>query len=204
MATVPTKTVQSNLLDWTDVNSATETIGTAFNTATKWSGGIGIRLGRKSGSAFTASWPNIRIEVATATSPGTGDWIELIPAYTPLVGASIANATLNGAVNANVSTIVVNVSTNITVGDILFLGDSSTANYELVEVKSTPSNTTIALKTNTQFAHANASIVTDQAEKMFIPLSLTEAAQIRARVDNLNSGQNIAAQVTLITFDSFA
>jgi hypothetical protein len=83
--------------------------------------------------------------------------------FTPAAGASIANTTLNGAVSAAASSFVVTANTNMAAGDVLFLGDSSTSNYELVHVKAV-SGTTITPEENVTFAHANGAIVTDQAE----------------------------------------
>lgn len=202
MATIPTKTVQTALLAWQDVSSTAQVISSSFDCSGKWSGAIGISLARRTGTAFTAGWPNIRIEASKKASPDNASWIPIFT-YQPGVGSNIVNTTLNGAVSANASTFVVTSATNIAIGDILFLGDSSASNYELVRVKSL-SGTTITPEANVVNAHANSAIVTDQAEMAFPAIDLKEYVQLRAVADNANSGQAISVEVTLTTFDSFA
>ena len=200
MASTPSKTVQTALIAWQDIASAAEVISSAFDCSSKWAGACDIRIGRRTGSAFTAGSPNIRIEASIQTT--NKDWTPIF-IYQPIVGTNIANTTLNGAVTAGASTFVVTSATNIAVGDILFLGDASAANYELIRVK-VVSGTTITPEDVLLFDHANAAIVTDQAEMALTPaLDLSCYNRIRTVVDNLSSGQNISVQVTLVTFDSF-
>jgi len=201
MATVPTKTVQTALLAWQDVASNAQAISSSFDCSSKWSGSFGISIARRTGTAFTAGWPNVRIEASKKASPDNASWIPLYT-YQPNIGGAIVNTTLSGAVSANASTFVVASATNIAKGDILFLGDSSTSNYELVRVKSL-SGTTITPEQNVVFAHANSAIVTDQTEVVFPALDLKGYVYIRAVADNAGSGQDISVEVTLTTFDSF-
>jgi hypothetical protein len=201
MATVPTKTVQTALIAWQDIASAAQVISSAFNGASIWAAAVAIRIARRTGTAFTAGWPNIRLEASFATS-GNNTWIPLYT-YQPLVGASIVNTTLNGAITANASTFVVTATTNMAIGDLLFLGDPSTANYEIVRIKSI-SGTTITPEENVVNAHATAALVTDQAEVVFPLLDLSTYVRLRCVADNAGSGQAISVEVQLITFDSFA
>jgi len=198
MATI-TKTQGTSLLAWQDIATANVVIGTAQDVSTKLAATVFVRVARRSGSAFTAGWPNIRIE-ASAKSSGTDSWAPLV-VFQPAVGASIANTTLNGAVSAAAATFVVASATNIAAGDLLFLGDSSTANYELVRVKSL-SGTTITPEEAVTYAHANSAIVTDQAELYVASLDLTAVGRVRAVADNANSGQSISVQVLMVTADS--
>lgn len=199
MPTTPTKSLQTDLIAWQDVASAAQVIGSGLNVAAIWAAAVFIRLARATGSAFTAGWPNVRIEVSPNTSGGP--WAPIF-SYQMALGASIANTTLNGSVSANASSFVVTSATNIAAGDILFLGDSSASNYEIVRVKSV-SGTTITPEENVVNAHANGALVTDQAEMVAPSLDLSAYRQIRAVVDNAGSGQGIKAEVKLVTFDSF-
>jgi hypothetical protein len=202
MATsTPVKTVQTALLAWQDVATANVQVGTALDVSNYWEATVFARLGRRSGTAFTAGWPNIRIEVSEATS-GNDGWYPTAAVFQPPVGASIANTTLNGAVSAGATSFVVTAATNIAVGDILYLGDSSSANWELVRVK-TVSGTTITPEEAVTFAHANGSAVTDQAE-IFTPavLGLSSIKRIRAVADNASGGQTCAVKVSITTFDN--
>ncbi len=199
MAT-PSKTQNGTLLAWTDVASAACPVGSAVDVSTKFAATIFVRLGRLTGSAFTAGWPNIRIE-ASHKSSGDNSWGTLV-SFQPAVGASIAATTLNGAVSAGASSFVVTSATNIAAGDLLFLGDSSTSNYEIIRVKSVAS-TTITPEENVVNAHANAALVTDQAE-IFSPaaIDLFSIGRIRAVVDNIGSGQGIKVEIGISYADS--
>lgn len=201
MATIPTKTAQTALIAWQDVASAALVVGSALDVSSKWGGAYEVRLGRRTGTAFTAGSPNIRIEASLQTS---GNLWTPVDIFQPFVGATIGSTTLNGALSASDTTIVLTSGTNFLVGDIIFLGHSSAANYELVRVK-TKSTNTLTVEEAISFAHANAAIVTSQAEEVicYPPLNLTSYMRLRAIVDNLGSGQDISVQVALTTFDSF-
>jgi hypothetical protein len=200
MPVTPTKTVQTAPIAWQDVATANVVISSAIDVSTKWAASFGVRLGRRSGTAFTAGWPNVRIEASTQTS-GNNTWIPVV-SYQMQVGASIANTTLSGAVSAGASTFGVAAATNIAAGDILFLGDTSTANYEIVRVKSI-SGTTITPEEVVVNAHANSAIVTDQAEVVFPALDVSAYERLRVVIDNAGSGQSISVEVQCTTFDNF-
>ena len=194
-----TKTQGTSLIAWQDIATANVIVGSAQAVTTTLAGMVFVFLARESGTAFTAGWPNVRIE-GSAKSSGNDAWIPLV-SFQMAVGASIVNTTLNGAVSAGATTFVVTSATNIAAGDILFLKDSSTANYELCRVKSV-SGTTITPEEAVTYAHANSSQVTDQAEVYAAAFDLSAVGRIRAVVDNAGSGQSIAAQVLLVTGDS--
>jgi hypothetical protein len=200
MSTItPNKTANASLLAWQDIATANVVVGSAQDVSAKYSGSFSIKIARKTGTAFTSGWPNIRIEASHKTS-GNDGWIPLLSVQ-PALGSSIVNTTLNGAVSAAATTITVTSATNIAAGDILFLEDTATANYELVRVKSV-SGTTITLEEAVTYAHASGKIVTDQAEMYFPSVDLGPYARVRAVADNANSGQTIAVEVTMTTQDS--
>jgi hypothetical protein len=198
MAT-PSKTANNSLIVWQDVATAAVVIGTALDVSGKFGATAFIFIGRESATAFTANWPNVRIEASAKTS-GTDAWIPLV-SYQPAVGSSVANTTLNGAVSAGATSFVVTAATNIAVGDVLFLKDSSTANYEIVRVKAV-SGTTITPEEAVTYSHANGSQVTDQAEVYIAQFDLTSISRIRAVIDAATSGVSFAVQVLAVTYDS--
>lgn len=199
----PNKTVGTTLLPWQDVATGSIIIGGVQDVSTKYAASFAIKIARRTGTAFTAGWPNIRIE-ASAKSSGNDAWIPIVQVQ-PALGSSIVNTTLNGAVSAAAATFVISSNTNLGAGDILFLGDGSQGNYELVRVKSfsgSAPNITVTPEENVSFAHANAAIVTDQAEMYDPACDLTPYARVRAVADNGNSGQAISVQVLMTTHDS--
>jgi hypothetical protein len=200
--TSATKTVATSLVAWADIANAAQTISSAQDVSTKFAAAFNILLGRRSGSAFTSGWPNVRIE-ASGKASGNDSWVPLF-SYQMQLGASIATTTLNGAVSAGSGTITVASGTNIAAGDLLFLGHTTLpANYELVRVKSI-SGTTVTLEENCTNAHDNGAPVTDQAESTFPIVNLAAYSRVRVVVDNAGSGQTIAAQVLMTTLDSLS
>lgn len=195
-----TKTAGTSLLAWQDIATANVVVGSAADVATKLAATIFALVGRNpAAGAFTAGWPNVRVE-ASAKASGNDAWVPLIQ-WQPAVGASLANTTLNGAVSAGATTVTVTSASNIAAGDVLFLGDSSTSNYELVRVKSV-SGTTVTLEEACTYNHANGAVVTDQAEMYCGSIDLAGITRIRAVADNANSGRTVSVQVLMVTGDS--
>lgn len=200
-ATTPSKSYGgSAAIAWADISSGAQSISSVIDVSTVHAIEFFIRLARRSGSAFTAGWPNVRIE-ASGKSSGNDSWVPLWT-YQMMVGASIANTTLNGAVSAAATTFTVTSATNISVGDVLYLGDTSTANWELVRVKGV-SGTTITPEDAVTYAHANSAAVTDQAEMVSPVLGCQTYKRLRVVVDNAGSGQTMAAEVLYSTLDNY-
>jgi hypothetical protein len=194
----PVKAVQTDLIAWQDITSGNAVISAGFDVSSKRAASFGIFLGRLGGTAFTAGWPNVRIDASPFASGNT--WIPLFT-YQMAVGASIANTTLSAGPASGAATFTVAAITNITPGDLLFLKDSSAVNYEIVRVKNI-ATTTVTPEDPLNNAHANASVVTDQAEVVFPAANLEPYVRVRAVVDNAGSGQSLAARVTLTSYNS--
>lgn len=188
------KTPDVTVLAWQQVANAATLIGSVSGLPTTALGlNLIVHLARQSGTAFTAGWPNVRVEVSSKSS-GDDAWAP-VAIYQSAVGASIANATLSGAVSAGATSVVVAAATNIAAGDILFLGDSSSSNWELVRVRSV-SGTTITLEEACTYSHASGAAVYDQSEIYAIQIDLLSVTRCRVVVDNAGSGQTIAVRVT--------
>jgi hypothetical protein len=198
MATL-TKTTDLSLFAWADIATGSAALGTPLDVSTRLAAAVFIRVARRSGSAFTAGWPTVRIE-ASARASGNDAWTPLAE-FQPAVGASLVNTTLNGAVSAGATSCVVASAANLAAGDLLFLGDASSANWELVRARSV-SGTTVQFEEACTFAHAHAAPLTDQAEMYCAQLDLAAVARLRAVVDNANGGQTVAVQVLGVTGDS--
>lgn len=198
--TTATKTIQTAAIVWQTVANGAKAVSSTLNVVSAISGTAFISIGRRTATAFTAGWPNIRIEASKKDSPDNSSWIPIYT-YQPGIGASIANATLNGAVSAAAVNFVVNASTNITVGDLVFLSDAANANFEIARVLSV-SVQTVTTEQTVVNAHSNAAVVTDQAEVAAPPLPLLDYKNIRVFVDNANSGQEIAVEVIIETVDN--
>jgi hypothetical protein len=191
---VPTKTGGQTAFAWADVATANVSIGTEIDVSALWGLAFDIRLGRNpAAGAFTAGWPNIRIEGSPKAS-GNDAWAPQV-VLSPAAGSSLANTTLNGAILAGATSCVVTSASNIAAGDLLFLGHTTTpGNYEIVRVKAV-SGTTVTFEEGCTNAHDSGAVVTDQAEIYPIPfLDVSALMRVRVVVDNANSGRTIAAQ----------
>jgi hypothetical protein len=201
MAVTPTKTIGTSYQAWQDIASAAQVLGSAIDVSTKWLIAFHIMLGRATGSAFTAGWPQVRIE-ASGKSSGNDAWIPLLTMQMA-VGASIVNTTANGAISAGATSCTVTANTNIAVGDYIFLGHTTdVTKYELVRCKSI-SGTTLTFEEACTNAHDTGCLITDQAEAFFPVLDVSCYSRVRAIIDNANSGQGIKAQVLYNLLDSF-
>lgn len=195
----PVKTGSRTLAAWQSVATANFIEGSPLDVSGMFSAWVTVQLGREASTAFTAGSPNIRIE-GTPTASGDLYWSPMI-IFQPLVGASIAATTLSAAILPNDATFTVASASNITAGDLLYLGDSTVGNSELVRVKSVAS-TTITPVRNIVNSHSSGARCSDQAEQFSAFLDLSAVMRIRAVIDNITSGQTIYATVVCSTHDS--
>jgi hypothetical protein len=195
---VPVKTAGRTLLAWQDVTTGAVAVGAVLDVSTLYGGNVFVQLGRRSGVAFTAGQPNVRIQASPKAS-GTDCWLDAV-VFQPNVGASIVNTTLNGAVSAGATSFTLTSATNVAVGDVLFLKGDTDAGNELVKVKTVAGAVITPWEAVTN-AHASGNAVTDQAEEYQASLDLTGIVRLRAVVENA-SGQTVAVQVLVSTWDS--
>lgn len=201
MSSSLTKTQGTSLIAWQDIATANVVIGGAVDVSTVFAATVLVWMTRNpSAGAFTAGWPNIRIEIS-AKSSGDDAWIP-VAVFQPGLGTNLANTTLNGAIIATATSCVVHNATYIAAGDVLFLGHTTIpANYEVMRVKSV-AGTTINFESGCDNAHDDNAVVTDQAEIYNVQVDLTAVGRIRAVVDNIGSGRTISVQVLMVTGDS--
>lgn len=199
MSTTPNKTIQAAPVAWQDIATGAVVISSVVDCTAKWSASFGARIGRQAATAFAANWPNVRVEASYAAS-GNDHWIPLAVLQPP-VGTSVAKTTLSGAVSAGATTLGLTSATGFAQGDLIWVGDTSAANYEVVRCKSI-SGTTVTFEEACTFAHASAAVVSNQAYVAAPALDLSAYARVRVVVDNAGGGITIAAEVTMITLDS--
>jgi hypothetical protein len=199
---VPSKTGDQVALPWTNVATANVSIGNVIDISDLFAIAVFAQIGRNPGSgAFTTGWPNIRVEVSPKSS-GNDLWYPLY-LFSPVVGSSLGNTTLNGAIAAGAPSALLASATNFAAGDLVFLGHTSdTTKYELVRVKSVSGNT-INFWEPCTYAHDSGAVVTDQAEEYASPiLDVSALMRMRVVVDNVGSGQTIAVQSQYSQLDS--
>ncbi len=186
-------------IPWQDIAGTASVVGAAVNVATVWRASFGISIGRQSATAFSAGWPNVRIEGSYGAG-GNGRWFPL-HTTSPAVGTTVGKTTLNGAIIAGATTLVLTSATNFLQGDILYLGHTTTpANYEIARVK-TLATATVTFEEPCQYAHTTASIVSNQAVLDYVDIDLRSFTEVRAVVDNCGSGIVISVEVAMTIND---
>lgn len=202
MPVTPTKTIGSSLLAWQDQAAATVLISSVIDVSTAWAIALNILLARAISTVFVGNAPQLRIE-ASGKASGNDAWVPLL-ILTPAVGASIAQTTLNGAVSAAATSFVVTSATNLSAGQLAFVGHTSdVTKYELCRIKSV-SGTTITPEDAVTYAHDTGALVTGQAESFFPALDCSAYSRLRIVVDNMgNATQGLKLQVLYNIFNSF-
>lgn len=124
--------------------------------------GLRGSMAKEYGSAVGALW-------ATASFDGNTmlDWVgdallNVDGDYTTTATAAAPNSTLNGAVTAGATSVVVTSGTGFAANQWIQIGPDASGGAEIVQVQSVSTNTlTLAASTPTRFAHATASAVTN-------------------------------------------
>ncbi len=188
-----TKQTETAVLSIVSTASNSITIGSAVDVSTYYAAWLRIRMGRATGTAFTAA-PTFRVQVTYKTSPTANDWVT-VANFSPQLGTSLASQAVSGTVNAGATSFAVAAATNFAAGDYLFLHNTTIGNSEwtrLVSIASTTITQSEAL-VNAQ----TGSTCRDQAEEYSLYLDLTTVQKIRLIVDGSGSGQAVIVEAGL-------
>lgn len=188
-----------SLIPWQDVATANVVLSAVQATPTQFAAGFNILLGRGTGTAFVAGWPNVRVE-ASGKDSGNDDWVP-VAQFQMAVGASIVNTTLNAALAAGATSVPVVANTFIGVGDYLYVRDTNVLNSELVRIKSNVGRT-LELEEGLTYDHPSGQLVTDQAESYWAVVDLSAFTRVRAVVDNGGGGSPVVAQVLMTVMNT--
>ena len=191
----PTKTTVT-LLSQQSISNNGRVVGSIIDLSGVHIFGAALFLARTNTTAHASPWAQIVVEGCTSATDNS----LFVPIATLLMpaGASIAQTAVSGAVSAGATSFVVSSATNIAAGALLYVTDGTAANWEIVRVQSV-SGTTINIDGAFIYSHANASLVSSQAERVVIP-ALDVTGISRARVACLNqSGQTVHAWASGIT-----
>jgi len=150
------------------------------------SASIMIRLGRQTETAFTAG-VNFRIEASAATS-GDGYWFP-ITTFTSALGTNVGSEAVNGACAAGQKTINAASTTNLVVGNIIFINNTTLANSEFARITTVTLNTSIAVEDNLLFAQTGSTLYT-QGEFYYALIDTTAIERLRIVVDGSGAAQN--------------
>lgn len=194
------KTQGTSLLALQSVASNTVVISSAQDVSTKFSASVYIHFGRRATTALTEGC-EFRVE-GSAKSSTDGFWWPLATFKTGIATSETEAAT--GTNNAGQNVITVASTTNLVVGDIVYIDNTTIGNGEFHRIKSLVTNTSITLEDNLNNAQSSgAATIYDQAE-MFATgdIPLTSIGRIRLVANCSNTGQAVAVEAFMTTGDS--
>lgn len=196
MATI-TKTAGTSLLSLQSVASNTVVISSAQDVSTKLAATVFIHFGRRATSALTQGM-EFRVE-ASSKSSGDGHWYPLARVRSQITAAE--SEAVSGTVSSGTNVITVASTTNLTVGDLIFIDNGTIGNSEWGRIKSVSTNTSVTIEDNLLNAQTGATIY-DQAEMWAIQLDLSAVGRLRLVADGSNTGQAVAVEAHMVTADS--
>ena len=192
----PIKTRGLALLSPTTVANNGRAVGSVVDVAGVHALGLTMWLARANGSAHAAPWAQLVVEGC----PSDSDNSLFAPILRLLMpaGASIAATTNSSGITAGATSFPVASATNIAAGALLYVGDPTAAQWEIVRVQSV-ATLTITIDGAFQFNHATGQVVTSQAEIVTIPaIDITGLARVRVACLN-QSGQSVYAEAIGVT-----
>ena len=192
-----TKTIQTAPISLQSVASGSVVISSAVDVSTLFAATVLIHFGRRASTALTTSC-NIRVE-ASAKSSGDGHWFPLAVFASDTVAAE--PEALTGTVSAAQNVLTLASTTNLSVGDIIYIDNGTIANSEWGRIKVVTSNTSVTIEDNLVNAQTSSTIY-NKGQITAFQLDLSAVKRIRVVVDNTGTGQAVAVEVQLITLDS--
>lgn len=192
------KTVVSTaLLSLQSVASNTVVISSEVNVAVIFAAAIGIHFGRRATTALTVG-AKFRVEGATKSS-GDGYWFPLAEFQSNIALAE--SEAVSGTVSAGTNVVTVASTTNLVVGDLIYIDNSTIANSEWGRIKAVSANVSVTLEDNLRNAQTGSTIY-DQGEFFYAQIDLSTVTRLRLVADCSGTGQAVAVEAQLVTADS--
>ncbi len=183
-----TKVARADLFALASTASASVTNGSAVDVSTYYGVDVRIRMGRGTGSAFTAS-PVFRLEGSAVNGTPNADQWMVLAQFAPALGASIGSQATSGTINSGQATEALAAGTNFAAGDYVFQHNTTLANSEWSRVLSI-SGSTLTLEENLVNAQTS-STVRNQAEQYHALVDCTSLYRLRVVVDNYGGAQAV-------------
>ncbi len=188
-----TKVTSVALYAIASTTSNSTSVGSAVDVSTYYGGDVRIRMGRGTGSAFTAT-PVIRLEGSYKTSPTANDWAVLAQ-FSPALGASIGSQAVSGTEAAGQTVVSLAAGTNFAGGDYVFFHNGTIANSEWCRVISL-ATADLTIEEGLVSAQTGATC-RNQAEQYHASLDLTSIEKLRVVVDGHGTGQAVIVEATM-------
>lgn len=193
------KTAGTSILSLQSVAASTVLISSVQDVSTKLAATIFIWFGRRSATAAGAG-VNFRIE-ASGESSGDKSWMAL---YTFTSGfAACESEAVSGTVSAAATVITVASTTNLTIGDYIYIDNGTIANSEWQRIKSVSANTSVTIEDALANAQTSSTLY-DSAEQYVAQLDLTGISRIRIVADGASFTQSFAVKALMVSGDSIS
>jgi hypothetical protein len=185
-----TKVTEVTLYAIASTASNSFSVGSAVDVSTYYEADVRVRMGRGTGTAFTAA-PIIRLQKTYKTSPTANDWVDEAQ-FIPALGSSVASQAVSGTEAAGQTVVTLAAGTNFAAGDFVFFHNSTIANSEWSHVSSVSSAdlTLIEAIVNAQ----TGATCRDQAEEWTYVIDLLGVQKVRLLVDGSGTGQAVIVE----------
>lgn len=192
------KTAGTSILDLQSNAGNNVLIGNTIDVSTKLAAKIALFFGRRSA---TAGGAGVNIRVEAAFNDAATIWRNIYT-YTTTFAACESEA-VSGTVNAGTNVVTVASTTNLTVGDYVFINNTTIGNSEWGRIKAISANTSITLEENLLNAQTGSTIY-DLAEDFICDIDLIAVKKLRIVVDGSSFTQAHAVMALMITGDSIS
>jgi len=191
------KTVGTSVLALQNVAASSVLISPALDVATKLGALLGIHFGRTVATAAGAG-VNIRIEGSVIDSVD-GEWFTLQQFSTQF--AACSDEAVNGACASGQAVIPMASTTGFTIGDLVYIKNTTIANGEFGRQKAVSSNTSITIEDNLVNTQTGSTVY-DTAEFFQAYIDCSALKRIRVVADGASFTQAFDIQVLANTLDS--
>ena len=191
----------NSLFALASIAASTVSKSSPADISTKMDGLLLVRFGRRSASAAGAG-VNIRLEVSSSASVDNS-WFPF--AWFTTGFAACEGEALNATCNAGQKVLTVTSTTNLTVGDAIFIDDTvDITKSEWGRIKSIVANTSVTLEDDLVYTHLNSAIIYDSAEIYSVVAIHPAMGRIRAVIDGVSFTQAFACEVSYLTVEGIA
>lgn len=150
-----------------------------------------IHLGRVKTNAFTAG-VNYRIEQSAVPS-GDGFWFPITQFMSEL-GTNVGSQAVNGAALAGQKVIPIAATANFSVGDIVYIKNTTIANSEFGRITTVTLNTSIEIEDNLIFVQTT-STVTSKSQMFYGLIDTSASKRLRVVCDGSGAGQDFDTEI---------
>lgn len=193
----PVKTANQSLIALQSIASNVVVISSIIDVSTKLGAFVGVHFGRRATTALTAGMI-FRLEGSYKTS-ADGHWF-VIATYQTAIATAESEA-VSGTVASGTNVITVAATANLVAGDIIYIDNGTIGNSEWGRIKSIVANTSVTIEDNLVNAQTGATLY-DQAEIITFLVDLTSIMRLRLVADGSGTGQAVAVEAIMSTWDA--